>query len=109
MANLPLYILSPQPQNFGGLDITHELWQAADEMLCHRLPANHLPIRLLGMGVSGFDGAGLTQGRLFDQDERKKQAGLDAATDQIRERFGSLAVRRAASLPYRNGRDADSG
>jgi len=80
-------------------DITHELWQTADEMLCQRLPASHLPIRLLGMGVSGFGGTGLVQGLLFDQDERQKQAGLDVATDQIRERFGSSALRRAAALP----------
>jgi DNA polymerase-4 len=80
-------------------DITHELWQTADEMLCQRLPAGHLPIRLLGMGVSGFDTTGLVQGLLFDQDRRKKQAGLDVASDQIRERFGSSALRRAASLP----------
>jgi hypothetical protein len=60
------------------------------------------------MGVGGFDGAGLTQGLLFDQDERRKQEDLDTATDQIRERFGSSAVRRAASLPHRNDRNADS-
>ena len=30
---------------------------------------------------------GLVQGLLFDQDERKRQAGLDVAADQIRERL----------------------
>ena len=53
------------------------------------------------MGVSGFDGTGLVQGLLFDQEERQKQAGLDAVADQIRERFGSSALRRAASMPNR--------
>ena len=86
----------PAPTN-----ITHELWQTADDMLCQRLPTGHLPIRLLGMGVSGFDNAAMVQGLLFDQDERQKQAGLDVASDQIRERFGSSALRRAASLPNR--------
>ena len=90
-------------------DITHELWQAADEMLCQRLPAGHLPVRLLGMGVSGFDASGVSQGLLFDQDERQKQAGLDAATDQIRERFGSSALRRAASLPHQRKPRPDAG
>lgn len=79
-------------------DITHELWQAADEMLCQRLPAGHLPVRLLGMGVGGLDETGLVQGLLFDQEQRQKQAGLDAVADQIRERFGSPALFRAASL-----------
>ena len=79
-------------------DITQELWQAADEMLCQRLPADHLPVRLLGMGVGGLDDSQLTQGLLFDQDQRRRQAGLDAVTDQIWERFGSSALRRVASL-----------
>jgi DNA polymerase-4 len=82
-------------------DITHELWQTADDMLCQRLPTDHLPVRLIGMGVSGFDNPGLVQGLLFDQDERKKQSDLDVATDQIREKFGTGALRRAASLPNR--------
>jgi DNA polymerase-4 len=80
-------------------DITDELWQTADEMLCHRLPPNRQPIRLIGMGVSGFDTTGLVQGLLFDQDERKRQADLDVAADQIREKFGLGALRRATSLP----------
>jgi len=86
----------PEPTN-----ITHELWQATDEMLCHRLPAGHLPVRLLGMGVGGLDDTGLIQGQLFEQDQRKKHTGVDTVSDQIRERFGSSALRRAASLPQR--------
>jgi DNA polymerase IV len=82
-------------------DITDELWRAADGMLCQRMPTGHLPVRLVGMGVSGFGNAGIAQGLLFDQDERQRQAGLDEATDQIRERFGSTALCRAASLPHR--------
>ena len=81
-------------------DITDELWQIADEMLCERLPVDHLPVRLLGMGVGGLDASNVRQGLLFDQDQRKRQSGLDAARDQIRERFGSSALRRAASLPH---------
>jgi DNA polymerase-4 len=90
-------------------DITSELWQVADEMLCHRLPADHLPIRLIGMGVGGFDTTGLVQGFLFDQDERQRQAGLDMATDQIRERFGSSALRRAAVMPHQEEPRRDAG
>lgn len=81
-------------------DITDELWRTADELLCCRLPSNHLPVRLIGMGVSGFGSTGMTQGLLFDQDERKKQADLDAATDQIHERFGAGALRRATGLSH---------
>ncbi len=90
-------------------DITHELWQSADEMLCHRLPVGHLPVRLLGMGVGGFDESGLRQGLLFDPEQRRKQVGVDAVSDQIRERFGSSALRRAASLPCRDDPHQDDG
>ena len=81
-------------------DITDEMWQIADEMFCERLPPDHLPVRLLGMGVGGLDASGVRQRLLFDQDERQRQSGLDATRDQIRERFGSSALRRAASLPH---------
>jgi DNA polymerase-4 len=83
----------PEPTN-----ITQELWQAAEAILCHRLPAGHLPVRLLGMGVSGFDESGLIQGMLFDREERQKQARLDNVADQIKERFGTAAIRRGSSL-----------
>lgn len=90
-------------------DITHELWRAAEAMLCNRLPSNHLPIRLIGMGVSGLDAAQSAQGLLFDQDERKKQAGVDAVADQIRERFGAGALRRATSLSHPDEPRRDAG
>jgi DNA polymerase-4 len=79
-------------------DVTHELWQAADEMLCHRLPAGHLPVRLVGMGVSGLDDTGLAQGMLFDAEEREKQSRLDAVADEIKKRFGGEALRRGSGL-----------
>ncbi len=79
-------------------DITDELWRAADELLCQRLPAGHLPVRLVGMGVSGLDDTGLVQGLLFDQEEREKQSQVDAVADEIKERFGAGALRRGSSL-----------
>lgn len=79
-------------------DITQELWQAAEALLCQRLPAGHLPVRLLGMGVSGFDETGLVQGMLFDGEERRRQTRLDAVADQIKERFGAEALRRGSSF-----------
>jgi DNA polymerase-4 len=79
-------------------DITHELWQAADTMLCQRLPAGHLPVRLLGMGTSGLDDTRLAQRMLFDAEERSKQSRLDAVADEIKERFGKGSLRRGSSL-----------
>ena len=78
--------------------ITDELWRVADEMLCQRLPAAHLPIRLLGMGVSSLDDTGMVQQMLFDQEDRQKQSRADAVADQIKERFGPGALRRGSGL-----------
>jgi DNA polymerase-4 len=82
----------PEPSN-----ITQDLWKMAEELLCRRLPPDHPPVRLLGMGVSGLDGSGLTQGMLFDQAERQKQARLDAVTDELKDRFGAGSVRRGST------------
>jgi DNA polymerase-4 len=79
-------------------DITHELWQAGEEMLAHRLPAANLPVRLIGLGVSGLDDTDVVQGMLFDAEERRRQARLDAVRDDVKERFGKAAIRRGSSL-----------
>jgi len=83
----------PEPTN-----ITDELWRTADELLCQRLPAGHLPVRLLGMGVGGLDDTGLIQGVLFDQGDRQRQSRVDAVTDEIKERFGARVIRRGSGL-----------
>ena len=88
----------PDPTN-----VTDELWQVASEILVSRLPANHPPVRLLGMGVSGIDRSRVTQGFLFDRPESRKQVQLDAVSDLVKERFGSSALQRGSSLE-REGR-----
>ena len=70
----------------------------ADELLRHRLPAGHLPIRLVGMGVSSLDDTGLVQGMLFDGEDRQKQSRVDTVADEIKERFGTGAIRRGSGL-----------
>ena len=59
---------------------TQELWQVADEMLVHRLPAEHFPVQLLGMGVGSIDSRGMAQGLLFDRQDRKKSGLLRSLT-----------------------------
>lgn len=80
-------------------DSTEMLWLAGSDLL-DRLPEGHLPLRLLGIGVSGIDRAAASQGTLFDDPSRLKQSDLDAAADRIRERFGSMALRRGAYLQH---------
>jgi len=50
----------PEPTN-----ITQELLQAGIELLATKLPKDHLPVRLLGFGVNGFDDTGRSQRQLF--------------------------------------------
>ena len=79
--------------------ITQELWQAGVELLTARLPPRHLSVRLLGMGVSGLDST-ISQGLLFDAEDRQKQSQLDEAADRIHERFGVAALGRASRLTH---------
>lgn len=77
---------------------TDELWHAAAELLKSRMPAEHPPVRLLGMGVSGLDRWEFTQRSLFDDAERQRQSRLDAVTDEITARFGQDAIGRAGRM-----------
>ncbi len=81
-------------------DVTQEIWEAANEMLTKALPKPHEGIRLLGVGVSGFAGDGFVQQTLFDDEGQKKQRQLDAVTDAVREKFGSIALSRGSGLKH---------
>ena len=86
-------------------DVTDEIWQAVSRLFEGRLP-NPLPaVRLLGMGVSGFDVSGEQQKMLFDGEERARQTRLDSITDRIRERFGSDAIGRATAIQHHHRKD----
>ena len=69
---------------------TQELLHAGNELLTNRLPAHHLPVRLLGFGLSGFDASGESQLHLFDETQRQRQRDLDRVADRITERFGKV-------------------
>ena len=78
--------------------VTQEIWQAAVELLETALPMGHRAVRLVGVGVSGLDDRPDLQGQLFDTQQHERQQALDEVTDQIKDRFGSYSVRRAAGL-----------
>jgi DNA polymerase-4 len=82
---------------------TEELWRTAAAMLAGRLPKNHSPVRLLGMGVGGLDASGQVQAQLFDDRERQRQRRLDAVTDRIKDRYGARSIGRAGGIrsPHR--------
>jgi DNA polymerase-4 len=79
--------------------ITQELWQAGLNLLTTRLPPQHLPVRLLGFGVSGLHSQP-SQGSLFDEPERQKLRQLDEVADRIQKRFGGAALGRASGLAH---------
>ncbi len=79
-------------------NVTDDFWRAASGLFDNRLPEPLPPVRLLGLGVSGLDRVGEQQALLFDGQERQRQRQLDAATDQIRERFGAGAIGRAVHV-----------
>ncbi len=82
--------------------VTQELWEAAAGLLTPRLLEQVMPVRLLGIGVSGLAQDAKTQQQLFDGDEHRKLGQLDAVADAIQQRFGTSALKRGTNL---HGRD----
>lgn len=78
--------------------VTQEIWQAAAELLDSALRQANQPIRLLGLGVSGFEEAGERQRSLFSEVQHEKQRTLDEVADRIKDQHGSNALRRGAAL-----------
>ncbi len=79
-------------------NITSELLEAGVELLSNRLPKNHLPVRLIGFGVSNLDHSAMKQLELFDETEREQQRSLDKVSDAIAGKFGKQAIHRAAGI-----------
>ena len=79
-------------------DITQELLAAGVELLTTKLPAGHLPVRLLAFSVHDLGGAGDVQGQLFGEQDRDKERQLDQVADAITAKFGTAAIRRGARL-----------
>jgi len=88
----------PQPTNS-----TDELWHIVRELFDRA--AVQQPVRLLGMGVSELRQGDAVQGLLFDQEEAQQQSRIDEVGDQVRDRFGSGALRRGATLGHKPRRN----
>ena len=73
---------------------TQIIWKAISGLFDKFLSEKNLPIRLLGVGVSGFDDL-TRQQNLFSEDALARQE-IDKVTDEINERFGSAVVRRGS-------------
>lgn len=74
-----------------------QIYAAARQLLAAwRCDFPHAKVRLLGVGGSDFAATG--QADLFSNSSTASAAQLDQAVDQIRDRFGNLAVSRARTL-----------
>ena len=81
-------------------NITQEIWQAGAELLAENLPPRRA-LRLVGLGISGFDVPRKVQRRLFEESEdvdRRKQSLLDTVADAIQAKFGSAALSRGSGM-----------
>ena len=82
---------------------TSDLWSAVTDHILSRIDLAENPVRLVGVGVSSLGRHREQQGLLFE-DQSKRDAELDAATDVIRDRFGAAAIQRGTSLDNRQDR-----
>lgn len=74
---------------------THQIWQAAKILLnteLQKIASGRLAVRLLGVGVSGFNNKEAHQADLFF--EEAKHSELDGITDEINQKFGKLKIHR---------------
>lgn len=77
------------------------IYDQARELVRAALEQRRSPVRLIGVGVAGFDGEGgatqlaMPEAAPADADDSR----VSTAVDAIRERFGDDAIRRAAASP----------
>ena len=80
---------------------TQPIWQAASNLLTEARTGRQPGVRLLGVGVSGFDATPQKQLSLFPNAEQARDARLDHVRDSIQERFGAGALLPASGLLHR--------
>ncbi len=71
---------------------TRAVRDAARELLAVRLGRGDRALRLLGVGASNLEEAGVGQATLFTEEADARDVRIDRAVDELRERFGSDAV-----------------
>ena len=76
---------------------TSELRAAVETLWGERLGVPLEPIRLLGVGLAGFDGPVHEQADLFADPAAERNRTLDSVLDTANERFGAAALRRGVA------------
>jgi DNA polymerase-4 len=77
---------------------TTPIWQTVKQLFLDVLRAGAVPvpIRLVGVSVSGFSNNDIRQGDLFEQDARQDK--LDVLSDEINQRFGKSGIHRGRRI-----------
>ena len=78
--------------------LAETIYAEAKTLLEERTDAGKRPVRLIGVGVSGFAKRGDGQGSLFGSEarDREKLERLERMTDSIRAKLGADAIGRAS-------------
>lgn len=74
----------------------HEIYEAALELFIKAWPQGRA-VRLLGVGVSGFEGGAFQTG-LWDAPPAVQDTRLESVLDSLRDRFGEGVVKRGSDL-----------
>ncbi len=80
-------------------DTTAEITRVAEQLFMTRLPTPRPPVRLIGVGVGGFDEQNANQFTLFDSGGAARARAVDSVVDAIKDRFGVAALRRGKGPP----------
>ena len=78
---------------------TQQIWQVVKQLFTTAIASissGRVSVRLLGVGVSGFNSETSYQGDLFS--EESKYDEIDEITDEINRRFGKLKIHRARKI-----------
>jgi DNA polymerase-4 len=75
-------------------NVTHALWEEAEDIFFKWYELSAGPLRLLGFCVSCLQKCNTGQQMLFAESYQKKQERLDKAFDKIRDKFGHDSLRR---------------
>lgn len=79
-------------------DATHELWNTVSQLFAKALPGKLPAIRLIGMGVSGFETAQVAAQLCMFEEPRIEAKNVDKLADDINTRFGHKLLSRARGI-----------
>ncbi|MCY4228870.1 MAG: DNA polymerase IV [Gammaproteobacteria bacterium] len=87
-------------------NLTQAIWKIVRSLIAEELQGQSFKIRLVGVGVSGFDSGPSQQTSIFDHVKRNTESddssgSLDGLTDKIRNRFGRDVIQLGRSVGSR--------